>query len=1027
MMQQGCKLSIEAGRGNEQQLWAMSCQPGVQIKNAPKGGLVEGWILSSDLDAHAVSQVKDQYGERGVIVHAKPIRGVLTKNKGGREYVAREKVRLSLYLPDPHSEPYFFQDDWCMATQHIPCPDEELKEAIQKSYFLSVEPDGRLEHRSRMIGNGSTFYSISDVVRAFPAMRDFMFSFFPGAPEYPTYTVRGYQGRYITTTDLRRLASRNSVPLPDGDDRDIFGEAHRVTVRLRDGSLQKVHMKNADSSICISVTWLEKSQLSHLSKFLAPGHPGVPIILGQHPPNRGAKMKGKDEPNVETTVKCGLKGKLADPKAREILEAFVIKVSKSARFMSLLLSVVVAKTLEGNSGQFPEGFSILCDDKHIERNVEHALRRAHSESKAMAADGSNPSYTPFVKAIDQVLDDHQDVFKPLQCNIPSGGNMFVNEAKSYITCLLTSIQKAGPGRIAALLSSMANLEGVSHKKLVYPTVQFIERKCDNLPAHLPISMAQIAEKYRKLYSDTGLHDKHGFRVHKIIDARKRCARVNTILELFFEINEDHSRVSARAADLGWEVITPDSEQYFTAEELQDLHAIMDEQHQQDAACATQPVSGAQDDKKKVWRSGAFALLPVNAMRRRHIRIDKDVFTRIIFKELHQMNVEGVQEDAFLSLFKGTKKTSSLQLRGKKQGFVIGRSFTTDGTAVCVPFFNSLRHKRRVEARQEALGDAPIQIGFEDIAACQKQPDVSATSGDAHAFEILDTDIVVGGDPGRNVMAQFAIPQAQGRVDPTAGNFKIMGLSRDQLYESSGMNKTAASRDRRVRHHATQALAALSSTRRRTHRSGELLAYIRCCGQHASALDRAYLSRNASGERFANYRGKHSVVDRHLTELQSQCKAVASDARIVIAMGDASFSSSGRGERSVPTTWFSKRIARCYPNMKLTSVSEHNTTQKCCKCHQQLLKVRRRHTCRDGSVRLVTDRDVRVCSSNQCLRSHPCPAEEGQLKDTMLQEDLAQGVVVCRDGNSAVSHHCLAGLSEHQRPDAFKLKSTTLLR
>ena len=57
-----------------------------------------------------------------------------------------------------------------------------------------------------------------------------------------------------------------------------------------------------------------------------------------------------------------------------------------------------------------------------------------------------------------------------------------------------------------------------------------------------------------------------------------------------------------------------------------------------------------DAEPRVWSRRSFALLPVNSFKRRLVRIHQNVFARQIYKQLHNMDVRGLEAEAFASLF-----------------------------------------------------------------------------------------------------------------------------------------------------------------------------------------------------------------------------------------------------------------------------------------------------------------------------------------------------------------------------------------
>jgi hypothetical protein len=859
----------ECYSSSKQQHAAMAAEAptGVQIDGSAKAARAEGWVKSSDLPVASVQRVKHQYGMRGCVTHAKLVKGILKKNTGGAEYLSREKVRLSLFLRDPDAVAYEKDGSWYVARMHVRASTDALS-AIPELLFGSVEEDGTIAHRSPKIGNGHVFLRMSDVIREVPETRRQLMGLFgrDDIPEFPTYTILGLPGdrRYVTTTDLRRLARRAGFPFPDGDDRDVIyalvTEKSRAVAAISGDVVSRVDMKNKGSSVLVSVDWIrQSSKYARCATLLSPAVSNVPIVTGAHPPNRGTKSFGcRNEPSVQSTVKCSFEGKIADRRTRAVLEDFVVKISKAARFGSLLLTLTVAKILRDHGGRFPPGFYVIPEAPSS--NILHAMRRAHRDSKP-----AKDIVAPCIAAMDQVLEDNSISFTGLRCDLPNGGNALKADATMYAANLMTSIQQHGGGRVAALLSSIARLEGVGKRKLVHPTVLYVEGATSTLPDNLPQTMVDTAQKYRKIYAEKGLHDKFGFDVHWIVGELATSARVNAILELYYAIEEDHVLAAERAASMGWDVVFPDKEEHVPPGDVFDIMAMEDAQDLEDikdASASTSAHEGATaaptKKKKKVWRSRLFALLPVCSMRRRHVRIDRDKFTTILYKKLHDIDVQGLEQDTFLSLFKHGRKRSSLQLRSKRKGWVIGKSFTTDGTAMSVPFYNSEKERAKAERKER-----------KEKGEC-----------DDVVVIVTEDDFFMGGDPGRSNPVMIAIPATHGRQELEGGEFTFKSLERNQMRRDSGQDATDASRTKRIKHHAGAATTALSQTRRRTHRPEDRLRYISACSEHATAFERAYLSRNASRERFSNYRGKTRVVDRFFAHLVPEGLVLPKNGRVI---------------------------------------------------------------------------------------------------------------------------------------------------
>ena len=118
------------------------------------------------------------------------------------------------------------------------------------------------------------------------------------------------------------------------------------------------------------------------------------------------------------------------------------------------------------------------------------------------------------------------------------------------------------------------------------------------------------------------------------------------------------------------------------------------------------VQAPTDDQPGVWRRRAFALFPVNDLRRRHVRFDTAVWVDHLYQELYDVGVEGLQEDAFSSLFKGGDvlkyREDVSKLRSAKKGWVIGRSFTCNGVSLGITYYNPLRKVRLAVSELQTL-------------------------------------------------------------------------------------------------------------------------------------------------------------------------------------------------------------------------------------------------------------------------------------------------------------------------------------
>jgi hypothetical protein len=342
---------------------------------------------------------------------------------------------------------------------------------------------------------------------------------------------------------------------------------------------------------------------------------------------------------------------------------------------------------------------------------------------------------------------------------------------------------------------------------------------------------------------------------------------------------------------------------------------------------------------------------------------------------------------------GTYRTDIRKLRSKGKGYRHGITICTNGTGLVTNYANARKDRSSGRLRTDYVPNA--------------------------------RDRVIGVDPGRvNIMTccvtmerDADLPREDVGVDREAASF--MTLTRAQYYEESGVDALAIKTEARKLTSSKAAHEALSQTRRRTVKTDEFLKYVRCVGEHRAALHATYNSRNALGDQFRVYEGKLRMKDRFIAGFGTHAD-VAGEGRLIVAMGDGSFSSSGRGERAVPTAALEKRLVHAHrARFDTVSVGEHNTTQACSQCYELTSECHRRKVV-DGVERWVKDRDVRRCNSPLCLESpHPCAAAPRLLVGLREWDAGEGGVYIDRDHNPSLTMARLCGLENHERPAIFQ--------
>jgi hypothetical protein len=245
----------------------------------------------------------------------------------------------------------------------------------------------------------------------------------------------------------------------------------------------------------------------------------------------------------------------------------------------------------------------------------------------------------------------------------------------------------------------------------------------------------------------------------------------------------------------------------------------------------------------------------------------------------------------------------------------------------------------------------------------------------------------------------------------SGEIEIKKFTREEYYAG----KQGDLKERRERRHNRykDAMAAISATRRRTSDGEEFARYVAAVGANKVNLEKAYAGRSACAESFESYSGKHKALDGFLRKLGGH----PDGGTLYVGLGAGKFSCTGPGEKAVPTTAVQRRMKTAFKErMKVLMVDEWMTTQRSCVYPHDKLGAPERTLPGGGKIK---DRDVRFCSSEAMLGSHPCPPPASLTEGL---EKPAGTVWVCRDGNSAHCMMSLMGLPHENRPEAFRRPS-----
>lgn len=947
-------------------------------------------------------RVRTAYGDlQGLSIFAAPgARGALVRKNAGvpgaEEFFRADYVRNALFQPVPEDRIYHRAQDGrayvaFTTLERAGATDEDLASALAEGGLLcTVGDEGLINPSSAKRRVGRMFVTVAKAVSSLPRIWPALFTLlYPDSHRelLPAHRIRDAEGTWVSPVDLFALCNELDVELPDGASVDAVLAAMKAdtcyALLESDGRLTKRMATAANTAPFVAVEWLARTHVNMKSKtepnpfaalveHVSPADPDVAVMMADGKKRATNRKYSKEAPppgtlpfkcRLKSSVKMTLAGRLKDKRTRAFLETIVDSVSAASRFGSYLLNLHVARVLDCSQGVLSDS----PDDRpfDLDRLVSGAMRAVRLEK-------------PKDAGLAQTYREFEEVLKPLvNKSMPELGNIVTRDAQQYETNALTSFQLAGPNRVVTLLKAVARLEGGSKKGDVRAATSYVRHTVQTL-ADMPPRLRDVAVKYRKLYADKGLNDNHAFYVHDMPDLLVP-SRVRRILELYWHVNRDLVALEDEAVRSGdWERAAS--------------HVNEGPEPRGPPPVHTGPEEGSPVvPQTRVWRRSTFALLPVSSLKRRHVRIDKEGFVRACERQVWGEGINGFEDESFMSLFADAGKVGRKKKVGHRSaelGWSVGPSFMTDGTSLVFTYECAVR--RAPPTKRSLAKQDPV-------------PTVSIPEG----------CIRVGDDPGRKNMHTTCTIGTRG------GDPVFRELTRDAYYRDSKFDENLISSDRRRRLHASEAIDALSLTRRRTAVAAEFAEYVGVVGRFAQELKAAYASRSAGSEAFKAYRYKTRTIDRfivrHRQRLPKRVERNESH-KVAYLLGDARFDCTGRGERSVPTTSYAKRLNSAHKALFIhVPVDEWNTTKMDAATHTEL-KPTWRSKVVAGETRYIQDRDVKLCTSEYPLGSHSYLVAKGDMLEGLM---AYEGTPINRDRNSAYTMALIGGLSNAERPPAFR--------
>lgn len=394
-----------------------------------------------------------------------------------------------------------------------------------------------------------------------------------------------------------------------------------------------------------------------------------------------------------------------------------------------------------------------------------------------------------------------------------------------------------------------------------------------------------------------------------------------------------------------------------------------------------------------WAAG-FAMAPLLALQRQHIRVDNTVFSAYLLPQLRTAgyysasltanDVQGLESEHLAALF------SVGDLRSKRAGWKQGASYQTDGYALCTRF---------VKNKEPGSGRRSSKVAVSSDAATSSERPRRKKPAKKSSTESR-------GDAG----VRANVGMDQGLVNPYCaawrdadGTVKHKMLTRSSYYADSGITRhREITRRRERRLQATR--QAQSDTRSKTSDWEKVLGYVKTVDEHSARIWEQYADKRLSRSRLVAEMGKVAVLDRWCRDLRSEV-VESGVAAPVMGVGYPSFNSSMPGGPSAPTTTAFKALRR---HFRTVAVDEYMTSQADPSDPARLLLKPKKRVDVNGETKYREVRGIRLCPES--------PLEPRASRCYDRDPDLWRGYRrLLRDVVGALNIMAVAGLSNEDRP------------
>jgi hypothetical protein len=341
----------------------------------------------------------------------------------------------------------------------------------------------------------------------------------------------------------------------------------------------------------------------------------------------------------------------------------------------------------------------------------------------------------------------------------------------------------------------------------------------------------------------------------------------------------------------------------------------------------------------------FSILPLSKIRSSHLAIDN----KLLYPLMKKVKATDASNNASFDddIDRWWNKAFDLtKLRDNR--FMFAHRIVTDGVSVSIHF----QATRTVEEEMSSAAEDKWAKRLAQAEAAKIRKEMQAENVKvAGAFHDIDVTKVrvISIDPGQTNII-FAVEVLRD------GSIQVTKLTRGQYYQESGMY-AAAKRNDLWNHQVMSQQQSVDAYSMKTVDLDQMEKHIRALGVVYDALWEQRTRPCCARQRLMLWSKKNSVLDATFKKMKR-----GEDLPIKIAYGDADFAPGGRGKGPVPVKGAAKRCTLYFGKKNVAAVDEHRTSAMSNSTGLPLAKVNIKKESKDGTIKKVEVRGLRLCRS-----------------------------------------------------------------